>query len=141
MNNLLVIIFLSAVMLAPTLATAHHSAALLYHLDQDASVEGRVTRFSMGNPHARIYLMVTNEAGEEEEWLAEGGSRTVLLRSGWKGDEIKVGDTVTILGNPSRDGSNLIHWREVILQDGRELYGEDLNPYIIEDKRRNRDRD
>ena len=73
--------------------------------------------------------------------MAEGGSRTVLLRSGWKGDEIKAGDHIKILGNPSRDGSNLIHWREVVLGDGRQLYAEDLNPYIIDDKRRNRDRD
>ena len=37
---------------------AHHSAAVLYHLDQQITVEGTVTRFSLGNPHARIFLNV-----------------------------------------------------------------------------------
>ncbi len=107
-------------------ANAHHSAAVLYRLDQQITVEGKVTRFTLGNPHARIFLAVTGADGTTEEWMAEGGSRTVLLRNGWTGEEVKPGDAIKIIGNPSRDGSNVVHWQRLVLPTGQELWGEDI---------------
>ena len=107
-------------------AAAHHSAAVFYQLDKTITVEGVVKSYNLGNPHARIYLTVKGADGKEQEWLAEGGSRTVLLRNGWKGDEVKPGDMVKLVGNPSRDGSNVLHWQKLILADGKELWGEDI---------------
>jgi phenylpropionate dioxygenase-like ring-hydroxylating dioxygenase large terminal subunit len=107
-------------------AGAHHSAAVLYQLDKEVNVEGTVTRFTLGNPHARIYMMVQDEDGNESEWMAEGGSRTVLLRNGWSAEDVKPGDVVTVIGNPSRDGSPIIHWEKVVLPDGTERWGEDI---------------
>jgi hypothetical protein len=102
---------------------SHHSAAVYYQLDKRITVEGVVTRYDLGNPHARIYLTVKGADGTEKGWIAEGGSRTVLLRKGWTGEEVKPGDVVKIVGNPSRDGSNVVHWRVLILADGKELWG------------------
>jgi hypothetical protein len=117
-------------------ANAHHSAAVLYQLDKEVTVEGVVTRYTLGNPHARIYMMVKGEDGEEAEWMAEGGSRTVLLRKGFTGEEVKPGDVIKIVGNPSRDGSKIIHWERLLLPDGRELWGEDFpEPDALEDLR------
>lgn len=127
----------SAVLLAIP-AGAHHSAAVFFQLDREISIDGVVTAFQLGNPHARIYLTVTDENGEEQPWMAEGGSRTVMLRKGWTGDEVKPGDPITIIGHPSRDGSNVIHWQWLITPDGRRLWGEDLNPDRLEDLRRRR---
>lgn len=107
-------------------AGAHHSAAVLYLLDQQITVEGKVTRFTLGNPHARIFLAVTGADGTTQEWMAEGGSRTVLLRNGWTGEEVKPGDAIKIIGNPSRDGSNVVHWQRLVLPTGQELWGEDI---------------
>jgi hypothetical protein len=50
----------------------------------------------------------------------------VLLRNGWTGDEVKAGDRVKVIGNPARDGSNVVHWQKLVLPDGTELWGEDL---------------
>jgi hypothetical protein len=105
---------------------AHHSAAVLYHLDQQITIEGTVTRFTLGNPHARVFMTVKAADGSTAEWMAEGGSRTVLLRNGWTGDEVKPGDAIKIIGNPSRDGTNVIHWQKLVLPDGKELWGEDI---------------
>ena len=58
---------------------AHHSPAMLYDLSREITVEGVVTEYQLGNPHMRIYLDVDNN-GTIEKWLAEGGSRTQLLR-------------------------------------------------------------
>jgi hypothetical protein len=116
----------SAVLAVPVIAFAHHSAAVLYKLDQQITVEGTVTRFTLGNPHARIFLTVKAADGTTAEWMAEGGSRTVLLRNGWTGEEVKPGDAIKIVGNPSRDGSNVVHWQRLLMPDGKELWGEDI---------------
>jgi predicted porin len=73
-------------------AAAHHSAAVFYQMDKEITVEGVVKTYNLGNPHARIYMTVKGADGKDQEWLAEGGSRTVLLRNGFKGDEVKAGD-------------------------------------------------
>ena len=117
---------------------AHHSAALLYDMSKEVEVRGVATGYELGNPHLRIYFDVDNN-GRTERWMAEGGSRTVLLRKGWDGAEIKPGDVIMIRGNPSRDGSNIIHVLYLTLPDGRKLYTEDLDPNQLERRRRQRD--
>ena len=114
---------------------AHHAPTMLYDLSQEIIVEGTVTRYELGNPHMRIYLEVDND-GTVEEWLAEGGSRTQLLRAGWTGDEVVPGDKVTVRGHPSRDGSNLVHMEYLTLPDGTERFTEDLRTDQFEDCRR-----
>ena len=119
--------------------SAHHSPGVLYQLDRQITVEGIVTRFTLGNPHARIYLLVTDADGEEIQWMAEGGTRIVLLRNGWTSDEVHPGDAVKIIGNPSRDGSNIVHMETLVLPDGRELWGEDVpEASVLEELRRQR---
>jgi Family of unknown function (DUF6152) len=119
-----------------TQVAAHHSPAMLYDLTREISVEGVVTEYQLGNPHMRIYLDVDNQ-GTTEKWLAEGGSRTQLLRVGWTGDELKPGDKVVVRGHPPRDGvSKLIHMEYVRLPDGTERFTEDLKYNEFDDRRR-----
>jgi phenylpropionate dioxygenase-like ring-hydroxylating dioxygenase large terminal subunit len=120
-------------------AYSHHSAAVYFELDKEVTVEGVVNEFQLGNPHARIFMTVKGPGGEDQDWMAEGGSRTVMLRKGWTGEEVKPGDVVKIVGHPSRDGSNVVHWQWLILSDGKQLWGEDLDPRRLEDLRRRRD--
>ena len=58
MKQLLFGLTVGAGLVLPLASTAHHSAAVLYHLDQQITVEGVVTSFTLGNPHARIFLTV-----------------------------------------------------------------------------------
>ncbi len=87
-----VVAALAAAFALVSAAEAHHSAAVFYQVDKEITVEGVVTSYTLGNPHARIYMTVKGPNGKDQEWLAEGGSRTVLLRNGWTGDEVKPGD-------------------------------------------------
>ena len=119
--------------------SAHHSPGVLYQLDQQITVEGIVTRFTLGNPHVRIYLLVTDTDGQEIQWMAEGGTRTVLIRNGWTGDEVDPGDAVKIIGHPSRDGSKIVHMQTLVLPDGTELWSEDVpEESVLEDLRSRR---
>jgi hypothetical protein len=108
---------------------------MLYDLSREIIVEGVVTEYRLGNPHMRIYFEVERD-GVTEPWLAEGGSRTQLLRAGWTGDEVAPGDKVIIRGHPSRDGSNLVHMMYLTLPDGSERFAEDLRVEEFEDRRR-----
>jgi hypothetical protein len=118
-----------------TQVAAHHSPAMLYDLTMEITVEGIVTEYQLGNPHMRIYFDVDNN-GTIEKWLAEGGSRTQLLRVGWTGTELAIGDKVIIRGHPSRDGSKLVHMEYLTLPDGTERFTEDLRYDEFNDRRR-----
>jgi len=117
------------------LARAHHSPAMIFDLSREITVDGVVTEYNLGNPHLRIYFDVVRD-GATEKWMAEGGSRTVLLRKGWDGTELKPGDRVSVLGHPTRDGSNVVHMEYVTLPDGRYLFAEDLNSEALDERRR-----
>jgi hypothetical protein len=119
------------------IAAAHHSPAMLYDLSQELTIRGVVTEYSLGNPHLRIYFDVDNN-GAVEKWMAEGGSRTVLLRKGWDGTEVAPGDSITVRGHPTRDGSKVVHLEYLTLPDGTQLYAEDLDANALEQRRRRR---
>jgi hypothetical protein len=104
-------------------------------LSRETSVSGVVTEYQLGNPHMRIYLDVVKD-GKTEKWLAEGGSRTQLMRAGWTGDELKPGDKVTVRGHPSREGRPLIHMEYLTLPDGTERFAEDIRFDQFDDRRR-----
>jgi hypothetical protein len=114
---------------------AHHSAAMSFDLSREIEVSGVVTEYELGNPHLRIYFDVDN-AGSIEKWMAEGGSRTVLMRKGWDGTEFSPGDRVHVRGHPSRDGSNAVHMEYVTLPDGSERFAEDLDSAALDQRRR-----
>ena len=99
----------------------HHSFAAYFRTDETTSIKGVVTEFWFRNPHARIYLDVTTESGEAEEWMAEGGGRNVLTRRGWSADTIKLGMELIVTGSPSRDGSRAIGWNSLTTVDGSEV--------------------
>jgi hypothetical protein len=102
---------------------AHHSPASHYDIERMISVEGIVTKFRLINPHARIYFDSTSAEGEAQKWLAEGNASAILKRHGWTKETLKVGDPITISGNPAKDGSNKMDWKLIILEDGTKLHG------------------
>jgi len=130
-------LLLLTIALAPLAhVAAHHSPAMLYDLTREISVTGVVTEYQLGNPHMRIYLDVDNN-GTVEKWLAEGGSKTQLMRVGWTGNEVKPGDKVTVRGHPPRDASqHLIHMEHLVLPDGTDRFAEDIRYDQFNDRRR-----
>ena len=114
---------------------AHHSPAMLYDLSMETTVQGVVTEYQLGNPHIRIYFDVDNN-GTIEKWMAEGGSRTQLMRKGWTGKEVAPGDKISVRGHPSRDGSKVVHMEYLILPNGKEIFAEDFGASQFEELRR-----
>lgn len=106
-----------------TATMAHHSPGAHFVLSKRVTIVGTVTEYRFENPHALIFLDVVAEDGSVERWMAEGGNTSALQHLGWTGEEINPGDEVTVVGNPSRDGSRTINWQTITVSGGRRLAG------------------
>jgi hypothetical protein len=112
---------LTAAMVLPTYA--HHSFAAEFDGTKAIRKTGVISRVEWSNPHSYIYIDVKNEDGSMETWGCEGGAPVALSRRGFKKNDIKIGDTVTIDGYAAKDGSHLMDARRITLTDGRSFYG------------------
>ena len=112
-----------AVILGLGVAHGHHSFNANFDRGDKREFTGVVVEFWFANPHVRVYLDVTNEDGETEEWMVEGNSRNNLIRAGWSEDTVTPGMIVTVAGFASRDGSKTLGWIP-----GTPLLGEDGEP-------------
>ena len=99
-------------------ALAHHSSAPFYDNTKRVDIQGVVTRFVFRNPHAFLYLDVTDPAGKTE-WQVELGAPVSLTRTGWTPDTIKAGMELKVSGQPSKaPGSHGICCGRITRPDG-----------------------
>lgn len=102
-------------------AVAHHSFAAEFDINQPIQLRGEVIRMEFTNPHSWIYLRVTTEDGEVQEWAIEGGAPNALIRRGWNRDSLPPGTEISVLGYRSRDGELRASGGAVTLPDGSSL--------------------
>jgi hypothetical protein len=100
--------------------SAHHSMAM-YDLGSTISITGVVTRIELKNPHSLFYLAVIGEDGKQVEWMLEAQPLVTLLDSGWSQTTMQVGDKVTAVGSPTRNGRPALLVRAIQLPDGRTI--------------------
>lgn len=103
--------------LVPGLALAHHSAARFDLSIRDNLVTGVVKEFTPANPHTKIVLEISDVKGTRDVEF-EGHSRNNYYRSGWRTGMVEVGDKITLVAAPTRDGSDGGYALGVILEDG-----------------------
>jgi DNA/RNA endonuclease YhcR with UshA esterase domain len=109
----------AALSLGASLASAHHSFAAVYNMQQQITVKGTIVEVRLTNPHSWFYLDVKNDAGETERWAFEAGTPSGMIRNGYKSSVIKQGAEVTITGFQARDPSQHMGMlRELVMADG-----------------------
>ena len=104
-------------------AIAHHAFAAEFDIDKPIELTGTVTEMKWSNPHAWIYIDVTDEDGNVVNWALETGrAANILIRNGWRRDDLPVGSVITVAGWQARNDSPTANIRSVLLDDGRQLF-------------------
>ena len=106
---------------AMTHASAHHSFSAEFDINQPIQLRGEVIRMEFTNPHSYIYLKVTTDAGDVQEWAIEGGAPNALIRRGWNRNSLPAGTEISVVGYRSRDGGLRASGGAVTLPDGSSL--------------------
>src|SRR5262245_50427589 len=93
---------------------AHHSSAA-FDTQKEVTVNGTVKSYRFTNPHVQLVVTVRKDDGSTVDVEVEGGAASVLNGLGFTRDSLKVGELVTVTGNPAK----LAPDREML---GKELY-------------------
>jgi hypothetical protein len=120
-------------------AASHHSFSAVYDDTRLLTLSGVVTQFKFVNPHAMMYMDVTDASGKVSKWTVEFAGRLNLSNVGWTADSIKAGERVTVTGNPTHTGSERIAFKTLVHADGTELLpGGPQRANALEEERRQR---
>ena len=107
-------------LMVPGPGFAHHGIAI-YQEAKEITVSGSVTYFDFVNPHALVYLNVKQSDGTNAKWQGQLTSPNNLARVGWTRRSLQMGEQVTIIGYPAKNGANSMWIRRIVKSDGTEL--------------------
>jgi hypothetical protein len=103
------------------LAQAHHSGFPHFDSTKPVVIEGVVKNFKFVNPHAYIYVDVTDENGEVVTWNCEMNAATGLRRAGWTEELFSPGTEIVIEGASARRDPHGCSYNKGTLSDGTEI--------------------
>lgn len=101
-------------------AQAHHSA-YAFDTERTVVVEGTVTEWFWANPHCLLKFDVTTESGEVVQWVTETQAPANMIDAGWRRNDLRPGDEVTVTVQPARNGNPVGRILVVEFADGRVL--------------------
>lgn len=104
-----------------TLAAYGHHSVLPYDNERGIEIAGRVVDVAFANPHTILVIRHEREDGSDQRWTVESESAVTLARLGWDDGMIKIGDRVTVVGAPAKDGSAAMRCQRLELEGGRIL--------------------
>jgi hypothetical protein len=121
MKNRLFRVWPTVVLLAVApLASAHHSQSG-YETDKTITVKATVTRFEWTNPHCQIFFDGTDDQGNAQHWVVEMPPPSVQAEKGWTRKSLNLGDLVTVIFHPGKNGMSTGLLVKVVRGDGHEL--------------------
>src|SRR5262245_9366689 len=100
-------------------AFGHHSQAMYTDANGAISIMGTVKKFEFTNPNSVIDVEETGDNGKTTLWALEIQSVTHLKSIGWINTTVKVGDTLTAIGRPAKNGAPAMYAEVIKLPDGR----------------------
>jgi Family of unknown function (DUF6152) len=120
MNKLGSAVCVAGLLIAPLTALAHHSGAM-FESEKTITLKGAVKEFEYTNPHSWLWVVVTDEKGQETLWGFEAEGPSTLMRAGIKRNSLQAGDVVTVTARPLRDGRPAGAWVGITKADGTVL--------------------
>lgn len=106
----------------PTLA--HHSRAT-FDMGKNITFRGVVKNYRWQNPHSQIVIVIGPGAADPSTvgtWTVEASDIKLMSAMGWTPTTYKLGDPITVIAHPNRDGSSLLLLFYAIKADGTRLY-------------------
>jgi hypothetical protein len=116
---------LVALVCAPLGVQAHHSFAI-FDVDNKIQRSGTLTKFEFRQPHVMMELEVERDDGSIETWVVESGAPRRWTSYGLDASVAIVGEAVTILGWPARDGSDSMVLSTIITERGTTVFWEEI---------------
>lgn len=113
-------VFLTTTMAIST--TAHHAFGAEFDPNRPVLLTGVVVRVEWVNPHTWIHMEITNDDGDKEVWMVEGGTPNTLLRRGLRRDSIPPGAVIIVDGYQSKDRSARANGRDISFEDGSKFF-------------------
>jgi hypothetical protein len=101
-------------------AFAHHSA-FAFDTERTLVVSGTVTEWFWANPHCLLKFDVTTDSGEVVQWVTETQAPANMVDAGWRKNDLRPGDDVTVTVQPARNGNPVGRIVRVEFADGRVL--------------------
>jgi hypothetical protein len=117
-------------------ALAHHAFSAEFDASKPVTLEGTVVKMEWLNPHAWLWVDVTDAEGKVQQWGVEFGPPNALFRRGWRKSSVPFGAQVTVTGYLAKDGRPVANANRVTLPDGRTLFAGSSGtgaPYVEED--------
>lgn len=111
-------VLLAAVCAAVSTAQAHHSFAN-YDMTKEITIKGIVQKFDFVNPHSLMVLNTVPKTGKAEQYQLFIASKSVMVRTGWRPDSVKVGDAVSVTGALDRHNLHDVFLWDITFADGK----------------------
>ena len=109
--------------LVPIQTSAHHAFAAEFDRDKPIELSGTVTEVRWTNPHGRVLVDIENESGEIVNWNFELPSVNSLIRQGWKKNDLKLGDKISLSGHQARDNRPVARATTMTRPNGDIVFG------------------
>ena len=110
-----------AVLITAAPLFAHHGRGAAFDMTKQLSLKGTVSEVLWRNPHVRISIDVKGEDGKVTTWSFENSGTTNLAQAGYSRNTLRVGQEVTAVFNPGRNGTPVGVIIKFITADGKEI--------------------
>jgi hypothetical protein len=116
------------ILLATASLRAHHSFSATYDGNKPITLRGKVVKLGWQNPHAHIYVDVTNADGKVVTWEVESAGPTTLMKQGLRKEDF-VGAEVIIKGFLAKDGTPTVNASSfTLVESKKEFIGDEKTP-------------